>query len=183
MKDKESFICRFCGKIGFVGKKAKDLRGGTYFTNQNERCKICKNVFIDDYDFAYWKRKNLTSGNQLNKRLKQIYKLRGNITLFSTQYIHELYIEQDFFKDYRDEFIKKIIKEKKEYYKPKKVSQNPEGILDKTVNTVGKGFSLIPDSIFGVGVYILIILFFMWILGDSGGECGVDYAPRFFGEC
>ena len=25
MKDKESFICRFCGKIGFVGKKAKDF--------------------------------------------------------------------------------------------------------------------------------------------------------------
>jgi hypothetical protein len=185
MKDKESFICRFCGKIGFVGKKAKDLRGGTYFTNKNERCKICKNKFINDWDFSSWKQKGLTSGNQLNNRLKQIYKLTStrNYPLYYFLDIHELYIEQDFNKDYSDKFIKKIIKEKKEYYKPKKVSQNPEGILDKTVNTVGKGFSLIPDSIFGVGVYILIILFFMWILGDSGGECGVDYAPRFFGEC
>ena len=55
--------------------------------------------------------------------------------------------------------------------------------FDKTDITVYKGFSLIPDSIFGVGLYVLIILFFIWILGDSGGECGVDYGPRFFGEC
>lgn len=50
-------------------------------------------------------------------------------------------------------------------------------------NIIYKGFTLIPNSIFGVGLYVLIILFFIWILGDSGGECGVDYAPRFFGEC
>ena len=50
-------------------------------------------------------------------------------------------------------------------------------------NIVSRGFKLIPDSIFGVGLYVLIILFCIWFLGDSGGECGVDYAPRFFGEC
>ena len=50
-------------------------------------------------------------------------------------------------------------------------------------NIIYRGISLIPDSIFGVVVYILIIFFFIWILGDYGGECGVDYAPRFFGEC
>ena len=183
MKEKKTLICRFCEKNGFIAKKAKSFRGETYYTNKNKLCKICKNVFIDDYDFAYWKRKNLTSGNQLNKRLKQIYKLRGNFTLFSTQYIHELYIEQDFFKDYSDEFIKKKIKKEKDYFKPKKVSQISEGLLDKTANTVGKGFSLIPDSIFGVGLYVLIILFCIWFFGDSGGECGVDYAPSFFGEC
>ena len=183
MKEKKTLICRFCKKKGFIAKKAKNFRGETYYTNKNKLCKICKNVFIDDYDFTYWKRKNLTSGNQLNKRLKQIYKLRGNFTLFSIQHIHELYIEQDFFKDYSDEFIKKKIKKEKDYFKPKKVSQNSEGLLDKTTNTIGKGFSLIPESVFGVGLYILIILLCIWLLGDGGGECGVDYAPRFFGEC
>jgi len=50
-------------------------------------------------------------------------------------------------------------------------------------NIIYRGISLIPDSVFGVGVYILIIFLCIWLLGDSGGECGVDYAPRFFGEC
>jgi hypothetical protein len=50
-------------------------------------------------------------------------------------------------------------------------------------NIVSRGFTLIPDSILGVGFYILIILFCIWFFGDYGGECGVDYAPRFFGEC
>ncbi|WP_440928696.1 hypothetical protein [Candidatus Pelagibacter sp.] len=185
MEKKKTLICRFCGQFGFTGKKTKDLMGETYYTNKNKRCKICKNIFINDYDFSYWKQKSLTSGNQLNKRLKQIYKLtsKKNYLLFFIQDIHELYIEQDYFKDYSDEYIKKKIKKSQELFKPKKVSQNTEGIFDKTANTVGKGFSLIPDSIFGVGLYVLIILFFIWILGDSGGECGVDYAPRFFGEC
>ena len=43
--------------------------------------------------------------------------------------------------------------------------------------------SLIPDGVFGISIYVLIILFCIWIFGDFGGECGVDYAPRFFGEC
>jgi len=50
-------------------------------------------------------------------------------------------------------------------------------------SVIYKGFTLIPDSIFGISIYVLIILFCIWFLGDSGGECGVDYAPRFFGEC
>jgi hypothetical protein len=182
---KKTLICRFCEKNGFIAKKAKDLSGETYYTNKNKLCKICKNIFIDDYNFSYWKQKSLTSGNQLNERLKQIYKLtsKRNYPLFFIQDIHELYIEQDYFKDYSDEFIKKKIKKEKNSLKPKKVSQNSEGLLDKTANTVGKGLSLIPDSIFGVGLYVLIILFCIWLFGDSGGECGVDYAPRFFGEC
>ena len=49
MIEKESFICRFCGKIGFIGKKAKGYRGDVYYTNKNERCKICKSKFINDY--------------------------------------------------------------------------------------------------------------------------------------
>ena len=53
----------------------------------------------------------------------------------------------------------------------------------KKENKIYKGLSLIPDSIFGVGLYVLIILFCIWIFGDFGGECGVDYKPRFFGEC
>ena len=184
MEKKESLICRCCGKIGFISKKAKDLAGETYYTRKNTRCKICKNKFIDDYDFYYWKRRNLTSGNQLNKRLKQIYKLTSSTkVLFFIQDIHELYIDQDFSKDYSDKFIKKKIKIKKEYFKPKKVSQKTEGIFDKTTKSVGKSFSLIPDSIFGFGLYVLIILFCIWFLGDSVEECGVDYAPRFFGEC
>ena len=50
-------------------------------------------------------------------------------------------------------------------------------------NTIFKGINLIPDSIFGIGIYVLIILFCIWAFGDYGAECGVDYAPRFFGEC
>jgi hypothetical protein len=187
MEEKESFICRFCGEIGFIGKwaKSKYARVQKYYTNKNERCKICKNIFINDYDFSYWKQKSLTSDNQLNERLKQIYKLTSTrkLPLFFTEEIYRLYNEQDYFKDYSDEYIKKKIRESRELFKPKKVSKDTKGIFDKTDITVYKGFSLIPDSIFGVGLYVLIILFFIWILGDSGGECGVDYGPRFFGEC
>jgi hypothetical protein len=43
--------------------------------------------------------------------------------------------------------------------------------------------NLVPESIFGITMYILVILFCIWIFGDYGGECGVDYGPRFFGEC
>tara|TARA_B100001057_G_scaffold423769_1_gene446118 strand:- start:105 stop:554 length:450 start_codon:yes stop_codon:yes gene_type:complete len=50
-------------------------------------------------------------------------------------------------------------------------------------NILLKGINLIPDSIFGIVAYVLLILFCIWFLGDYGAECGVDYAPRFFGEC
>ena len=53
----------------------------------------------------------------------------------------------------------------------------------KRKNTKSSGINLVPDSIFGISIYVLIILFCIWIFGDFGGECGVDYAPRFFGEC
>ena len=55
--------------------------------------------------------------------------------------------------------------------------------IEEKENIFSRGFTLIPDSIFGVGLYVLIILFCIWIFGDFGSECGVDYAPRFFGEC
>ena len=183
MKKIKKLICRFCGEDGFLGKKEKNYGGETYYTNKNELCDNCKNIFIDDYDFSYWKKKNLIVGNQLNKRLKQIYKQIGNFSLLTIQDIHELYLCQKFSKDYSDEFIKKRIDEKKNYFKPKKGSQNSEALFNKTSNSISKSFNLIPNSLFGVGFYILIILFFAWILGDYGGDCGVDYAPRFFGEC
>jgi hypothetical protein len=63
----------------------------------------------------------------------------------------------------------------KKIYKEKANKNNSKFIF--------KSISLIPDSIFGVSIYVLIILFCIWIFGDFGGECGVDYAPRFFGEC
>ncbi|WP_440681768.1 hypothetical protein [Candidatus Pelagibacter sp. HIMB1623] len=50
-------------------------------------------------------------------------------------------------------------------------------------NTKNSGINLVPDSIFGISIYVLLILFCIWIFSDFGGECGVDYAPRFFGEC
>ena len=74
---------------------------------------------------------------------------------------------------------------KKKKIKKKKVEVEAEVEKENTEkeNIIYKGFSLIPDSVFGVGVYILIIFLCIWLLGDGGGECGVDYAPRFFGEC
>lgn len=193
MLKKESLICRFCGEIGFVEKKVRGVKINTknysintkpYYTNKNKRCKICKNVFIDDHNFSYWKQKKLTLGNQLNNRLKQIYSQKEiSYPLFSIEDIHQFYLLQDFKKDYSIEFIKEFIRERKNYFKPKKVPKENKSVFDKTSDTVSKGFSLIPDSILGVGFYILIILFCIWFFGDYGGECGVDYAPRFFGEC
>ena len=56
-------------------------------------------------------------------------------------------------------------------------------IINNKENMIYKTLDLIPESIVGFGIYIIIILFIVWLLGDYGGECGVDYGPRFFGEC
>ena len=78
--------------------------------------------------------------------------------------------------------IKSSPSKKKEITK-KKVEVEDEDTDSEKESVIYKGFSLIPDSIFGISIYVLIILFCIWIFSDFGGECGVDYAPRFFGEC
>lgn len=162
MIEKESFICRFCGKIGFIGKKAKGYRGDVYYTNKNERCKICKSKFINDYDFLSWKQKGLTSGKKLNKRLRQIYKLTGrssnNLGLFFDRDLLDLYRDQDFSKDYSDRFIKKKIKEKKDHYKPPTEEQIKKDKKDQLKNTF-----LEIGNIFMFFIYLLGIVFF-WSL-------------------
>ena len=179
MEEKESFICRFCGKIGFICKKVKSRRGDIYFTNKNQRCKICKNKFINDFDFLSWKKSGLTSGNVLNKRLRQLYKLTGkssnNLSLFSTVDLHQLYIEQDFFKDYSDKYIKKAIKQKKEYYKPptkEQIKKNKKERFKNTFLEVGNIFMFFL-CIIGVAVFWALFaispfagLFFLLVVGS-----------------
>ena len=63
-----------------------------------------------------------------------------------------------------------------------KIIKTKNNIIKKK-NTKISSLSLIPNGVFGISIYVLIILFCIWIFGDFGGECGVDYQPRFFGEC
>ena len=80
--------------------------------------------------------------------------------------------------------IKSSPSKKKEITKKKvEVEEEDTDTDSEKESVIYKGFSLIPDSIFGISIYVLIILFCIWIFSDFGGECGVDYAPRFFGEC
>ena len=48
----------------------------------------------------------------------------------------------------------------------------------KKTNITKKRNFLIPDSIFGIGIYVLLILLCIFFLGDYGYERG----PRFFGD-
>ena len=183
MTEKESFICRFCGKIGFIGKKSKvkDLRGEIYYINKNQRCKNCKSKFIDDAGFEYWEEMGLTSGNQLNKRFKQIYKLTGksstnDSSLFSEQDLHDLYIDQDAYRDYSDEYIKKIIKKKKDYYKPtKKKEKKIKKYLNKnTISELSKVFLFILitfpffviSPLMGISVVFIAAVWYSLLQGD-----------------
>lgn len=51
------------------------------------------------------------------------------------------------------------------------------------MNALDKGVRWIPDYVWIIVVYIMFITVGIYLgLGD-GPECGVDYAPRFFGEC
>ena len=83
----------------------------------------------------------------------------------------------------KNQTVDNLLKKNSEfiYYKNKKL-KNKNNIIKKK-NTKISSLSLIPNGVFGISIYVLIILFCIWIFGDFGGECGVDYQPRFFGEC
>ena len=68
------------------------------------------------------------------------------------------------------------INEKNETRSPKKIITKVE---QKSSNVIFK----IPDGIYGIFFYAFIIALCILIFGDIGRECGVDYGPRFFGEC
>lgn len=83
----------------------------------------------------------------------------------------------------KNQTVDNVLKKNSEfiYYKNKKLKDKYNKIKRK--NTKRSSLSLIPNGVFGISIYVLIILFCIWIFGDFGGECGVDYQPRFFGEC
>ncbi len=199
MKQKGFIHCKYCGKKSIEANLIK-LSGGTIFNKQDKYCKYCKNYNIHndeegawgDYAWKLWKDSGLTFKNTYKLKLSNLLSMKyeQNKTLAETHTLSinqilelcnsEKKITQKKIKEFLDD---EEIKEKEDFKKEKTKKDRNEKIKNTTLNTLDKGFSLIPDSVFGVGVYILIILLCIWLLGDSGGECGVDYAPRFFGEC
>jgi len=148
-------VCRWCGKKGF--KKVKEIESSQNVIPDymHEVCSFCKGRYIDKDTWDIWYKRGWTTKQKLKNKVQKILNLNdGSLSLND---IDDLYRSKN----------KKL--EKKDLYKKK--------------YNIYKGLSLIPDSIFGISIYVLIILFCIWIFGDFGGECGVDYAPRFFGEC
>ena len=101
---KKLLVCRSCGKNGFTIGKTIQLSGGNIYKNKNQLCKYCKALFLSDDFFNYWKEKNLTSGNKINKTLLKIYDKDKNDTL-TTEDIYEVYISIETDDDYSDQNI------------------------------------------------------------------------------
>jgi len=202
MKINTLIFCKYCGKKGISCKELK-LSGGSIYSNQSIYCKLCKEYNIENDEEAgwgepawkVWKENKLTTGNRYKKKLASLlsFKYKNEICLarsriFSIEQVTEICLSNKLINlknlEKFDERFKNEDKKNNTINKHNKEARdNSEGIFDNFLYTIFKGINIIPDSIFGIIVYVLIILFCIWIFGDYGGECGVDYAPRFFGEC
>lgn len=184
--------CKYCGKYGIKATELK-LTGGSIPLKQTKNCHFCKelNLHNEDYgawgDFAWenWKEKGLTKGDIYKSKLAKIISISFKNDLgLSANEITEFFLSS---KIANIKNVKKfqILKNKKNKIKEKK-SNIKKDEIDKIKHKISSGvsssFNLIPESIWGILAYVLLIIVCIYVFGD-GPECGVDFAPRFFGEC
>ena len=191
--------CKYCGKKG-IGCKEIKLTGGSIFSKQDKYCKYCKeyNLGNDDlkvwHDFAWqlWKKNRLTKKDIYIKKLSRLlsmkYRSRKSIAelgIFSPNDIVEICNSNKKLNLPNIKHFENIINQraKDKQDKELKNKENLKRVKEKTGAGINWVYNLIPETIWGVLLYVGIIALCIYLLGDSGYECGVDYAPRFFGEC
>lgn len=191
--------CKYCGKKG-IGCKEIKLSGGSIFSKQDEYCKYCKeyNLGNDDlkvwHDFAWqlWEKNRLTKKDIYIKKLSRLLSMKyrsgksiAELGIFSPNDIVEICNSNKKLNLPNIKHFENIINQraKDKQDKELKKKENVKRIKEKTGAGMSWVYNLIPETIWGVLLYVGIIALCIYLLGDSGYECGVDYAPRFFGEC
>tara|TARA_B100000035_G_C20991022_1_gene550156 strand:+ start:78 stop:674 length:597 start_codon:yes stop_codon:yes gene_type:complete len=196
---KDFIHCKYCGKKS-IGANVLKLSGGIIYNKQDKFCKNCKNYNIHndaegawgDYAWRLWKDAGLTFKNTYKSKLSNLLSMKyeQNKTLAEThtlsinQIIELCNSEKKITHKKIQEFLNnKVIKEKEKNKKEQSKKIKKEKIKNSTLNTLNKGLGWIPDVVWIIILYIMFIALGLYLGLDEGPECGVDYAPRFFGEC
>ena len=189
MKQKGFIHCKYCGKKS-IGANLIKLSGEIIFKKQDKYCKYCKNYNIHndeegewgdeggswgDYAWKLWKDSGLTFKNTYKSKLSNLLSIKyeQNKTLAEThtlsinQIIELCNSEKKITQKRIKEFLDDVEIEEEEDFKKEKIKRNRN-----------EKYGWIPDGIFGVGVYILVILFCILVFGDYD----ISHGPRFFGD-
>ena len=191
--------CKYCGKKSIKTNIIK-LSGGTIFNKQDKFCKYCNNYNIHndgegawgDYAWRLWNDAGLTFKNTYKSKLANLLSMKyeQNKTLAEThtlsinQIIELCNSEKKITQKQIKEFLNNEQIEEKENLKKEKIKKSRnEKIKNTALKTLDKGFGWIPDNVWSILIYIILMALAVYFSDGDGPTCGIDYAPRFFGEC